>query len=168
MRSIAGRAGDAPCLSPNANLADQPPAISLHPTMQSIETCQPIRQLCPRAVSKAPGAPIQQQLSHMRQDYACLQSATVIHLPHRDKTLFVMTLLRITGGLWMTFWLICFIGVFLNCAPRAGWNYGDLLALVLVNIIGFLGYSVLRGRLWASKPLGFLSCCSVFGCSLLL
>jgi hypothetical protein len=54
----------------------------------------------------------------------------------------------------MTFWLMCFIGVFLNCAPRAGWNYWDLLALVLVNIIGFLGYSVLRGRLWASKPLG--------------
>jgi hypothetical protein len=68
----------------------------------------------------------------------------------------VMTLLRITGGLWLTFWLMGFIGVFVNCAPRA-WSYWMLLDLVLFNIIGFLGYSVLRGRRWASKPLGFVA-----------
>jgi hypothetical protein len=36
----------------------------------------------PIARHPAPAAPFNNILSLMRQDYACLQSATVIHLPH--------------------------------------------------------------------------------------
>jgi hypothetical protein len=85
---------------PKTNRTGQPPSwlnrafphpeqpISLQPTIQGLESAS-------KSVSFAP---MDRQESRrrlrsthfiMRQDYACLETVTVIHLPHRDNMLFV-------------------------------------------------------------------------------
>jgi hypothetical protein len=57
--------------------------MNLHPTIQAIGTVS-TSSVLPQAVRKAPGS-VPHQFSNLRQEYACLQIAGGIHLPHRDK-----------------------------------------------------------------------------------
>ncbi|MEI6077720.1 MAG: hypothetical protein WCS94_19215 [Verrucomicrobiota bacterium] len=65
-----------------------------------------------------------------------------------------MNLLPITGGIWMSIWLVCLIGGLVDGGATIDWNYWrlDLILTVIFSFIAFLGYSVFRGRRWATKP----------------
>ena len=70
-----------------------------------------------------------------------------------------MTLLRITGGLWLSLWLVCLIGGLVHGGAAIDWNYWqlDLILIAIFTFIAFLDYSVFRGSGWASKPLGIVA-----------
>jgi len=59
----------------------------------------------------------------------------------------------------MSIWLVCLIGGLAHGGAAIDWNYWrlDLILTAIFSFVAFLGYSVLRGRRWASKPLGFVA-----------